>query len=109
MRALRSGAEWDGFWQQVQRKRPRALDPAREMGVVVFLGERNTGGYAVEIASVQPEDRKLIVSYREQTPDPDMMVTQALTTPWAVAIVPRSELPIEPRKIAATAQSRRVH
>lgn len=107
VRALRSEAEWDGFWRQVKREKPRALDPAREMGVVVFLGQRNTGGYTVEIASVQPEERKLIVTYREKTPDPDMMVTQALTTPWAVAIVARSDLPIESRKFAGGGQSRR--
>lgn len=101
VRVLRTAAEWDGFWRQMQRPSPRSLDPAREMGVVVFLGERRTGGYGVEIVRVAPRDQKLVVEYRESTPAPDMMVTQALTTPWAATVVLRSDLPVEPQKLDA--------
>lgn len=107
VRVLRTASEWEAFWRQVRRGQPRSLDVAREMAVAVSLGERRTGGYRVEIVGVQPQERKLVVTYREITPAPDMMVTQALTTPWAVAVVPRSDLPVEPRPLAdAGRQSR---
>lgn len=105
--ALRTADEWDAFWRQVQRPKPQSLDTAREMGVAVFLGQRNTGGYGVEILQVKAEGGKLVVEYRETTPSPDMMVTQALTTPWTVVVVPRSDLPLESRKTAAAAQRQR--
>lgn len=106
VRALRNVAEWDAFWQQVERNPPRPLDPAGEMAVVVFLGERRTGGYSVEIVRVRAENQKLVVEYRETTPAPGLMVTQALTSPWAVAIVPRSALPVVAEKIGSVATPR---
>lgn len=95
-------AAWGAFWEQVGREKPRELDPAREMAVVVFLGQRNTGGYSIEIASVRAEEKRLVVEYRESAPSPDMMVTQALTAPWAIAIVPRSGLPVTAQKLPAS-------
>lgn len=52
--------------------------------LAVFSGERNTGGYSIEIAEITLQDNKLSVSTVETAPDPDMMVTQALTYPMAV-------------------------
>lgn len=104
--ALRNPAEWDRFWTQVSRAKPQSLDVPRQMAVAVFLGQRRTGGYSVEIAGVRNDGTKLLVEFRETTPPPDMMVTQALTTPWAVAIVPRSDLPLEPRKLGASSARR---
>lgn len=50
----------------------------------VFVGLRNTGGYSVELTR---DDRgQLLVS--ERTPPPDVMTTQALTTPFKVVSVP---------------------
>jgi hypothetical protein len=104
VRALRDPAAWDGFWQQMGRVAPRSLDATREMAVAIMLGRRKSGGYSAEIVRVQPRDGNLVVEYREHVPPPDMMVTQALTQPWAVAIVPRSDLPLTAQKIEAAAK-----
>jgi len=32
--------------------------------------------------------------YEERAPGPDQFVTQALTTPWVVAVVPLSDRPV---------------
>jgi hypothetical protein len=105
-RTLKTEAEWDAFWKQAQREKPRPLDLAREMAVAIFLGERRTGGYTVEIASAGARDGKWVVHYRELAPPPGGMVTQALTQPWAVAIVPRSDLPVVFEKMPATRPQR---
>lgn len=105
-RVLRTADEWTAFWRQVEMPAPQALDPARDLGVVVLMGEKRTGGYAVEIVSVEPRDGSLLVTYRESAPAPDMMVTQALTAPWAAALVPRSTLPVVFRPAAPAVEAR---
>jgi hypothetical protein len=49
--------------------------------LAAFAGERNTGGYGVEIIEVVLVDSELIVSVEISEPGPDMVVTDALTYP----------------------------
>jgi len=91
---LRGSDAWNGFWKQVGRDAPRALDPAREMAVAVFIGERRTGGYVVSVVSAGTASGHFVVVYHEQAPGPDQFVTEALTTPWVVAVVPLSTQPV---------------
>ena len=49
--------------------------------LAVFAGERNTGGYGIEIIEVILNNNDLAISIEMTEPDPDMMVTQALTYP----------------------------
>lgn len=91
---LRSAEEWTAFWPKVGDDRPRALDVSREMAVAIYLGQKRTGGFSAEVLRTQVQEGKLIVEYRETAPEPGMMVTQELTEPWVVAIVPRSDLPV---------------
>jgi hypothetical protein len=93
-RVLRGTEAWEGFWTQVRRDLPRRLDPATEMAVAVFIGERRTGGYLVQIISAGVEKDGFVVVYEEQAPGPDKFVTQAFTTPWVVAVVPLSDRPV---------------
>ncbi len=93
-RVLRGTEAWAGFWKQVNRDMPRQLDPAAEMAVAVFVGERRTGGYVVQVLSAGVEKDDFIVVYEERAPGPDQFVTQALTTPWVVAVVPLSDRPV---------------
>lgn len=60
-----------------------------EKGVVVFLlaGERNTGGWSVEPKSVALEGDTAVITAEVRGPAPDMIVTQALTYPYAVVAV----------------------
>jgi hypothetical protein len=94
VRELRTTEQWQTFWQQAGREPPQGLDVGREMAVAIFLGERNTGGYGAEIVGVRVHEGRLVIDYRESSPPPDAMVTQALTSPWAVAMLSRSELPV---------------
>lgn len=45
------------------------------------------------------------IDYRATTPEPGIMVTQALTHPWVVAVMPRSDLPVVGRNVAPERQS----
>lgn len=52
--------------------------------LAVFAGERNTGGYGVEIIEVVSLESELMVSVEMTEPGPDTMVTDALTYPMAL-------------------------
>ena len=50
---VRGRKDWEQLWARVSQKPPVALDPSRDMAVGIFLGNRPTGGYAVEILSTK--------------------------------------------------------
>jgi hypothetical protein len=85
-------------------KRPRLLlassaaDLSRAVGtripdagagtyLAVFWGEKPTGGYSVKIQSVRVAGDRATVRLSLKDPPPDAMLTQALTYPYAVAVV----------------------
>jgi hypothetical protein len=71
-----------------------SVDFQKEMVVAVFLGEKATGGYSVEITKIEEtrQKRVLTVSIRESKPAPDAMVTQALTQPFHIVKLKKLEL-----------------
>jgi hypothetical protein len=101
IRTLRTVDEWKAFWKQAAREPPVAPDFARHMAVVISLGEKRTGGFFAEVIAVRHENERLLVEYRETPPRPGMMVTHALTDPWAAALIPQSSAPVTGQKIAA--------
>lgn len=103
-RAIDSAAAWDAAWKQAQRPKPRELNVAREQAVAVFIGERRTGGYSAEVTSAGEKNGRFVIEYRENTPPRDAMVTQALTAPWAIAVIPKTKLPIVFEKLPVPGQ-----
>lgn len=99
-RILRTAEQWQSAWRQVGRDPPRALDRAREMGVAIFRGERTTGGHSVEVVDARVLGESYAITFRATAPAPGDFTTQALTRPWAIAIVRRSDLPIVVQNLA---------
>ncbi len=97
---IRSAKQWETFWQRVDKAVPHKLDEATEMAVVVFAGERPTGGFIVKITDSFVEKETLVVVYEVQAPGRETFVTQALTHPWGTAILPRSDRPMVFRQAA---------
>jgi len=52
--------------------------------LILSSGEKNTGGYSIGIESVVENDKNIIVTIKETSPEPGGMVTMAFTTPYAV-------------------------
>lgn len=59
------------------------VDFAKSRVVALFMGEKNTGGYAISIESVRQEKGKVIVKIKKSYPDG--MVTMAFTQPYVIA------------------------
>ena len=52
--------------------------------VVLNMGEKNSGGYAIGIEKVEETDKNIIITIKEKSPAPDAMVMQVITYPYTV-------------------------
>lgn len=89
---------WSGFWARMNRPAPQVLEEAREMAIYVAVGERPTGGFVPKVISATEQDGKLVIVYADGAPSPESFVTQVITHPWVIAIVPKSTLKVEMKK-----------
>lgn len=101
---VRSPAEWDTLWKShAGPQAAPAVDFSTSMVAAVFLGERPTGGYRVEIVGVRREKDALVVEYVERAPGAADIVTQILTSPFHIVKLPQFNGPIRFRKVVAGA------
>lgn len=96
---IRDSAAWKQLWRAIHARiepMPEVpeVDFHKHMVIGVFLGTKPTGGYSVSITGIV-RNAKTVVSVRERAPAPGDMVTMALTAPYHVVVVPRSEKPVE--------------
>ena len=68
-----------------------SIDWKKQMVVVISGGQQRTGGYSVEVKSLEAKDGKLIVRWKLNTPGPGSIVTQAITYPTLTILVDRFE------------------
>lgn len=59
------------------------IDFAKARVVVLFMGQKNTGGYAIGIEEVREEANKVIVKIKKTYPDG--MATMVITEPFFIA------------------------
>ena len=62
------------------------------MVLAIGLGTRPTGGHEVTILGAEERKGILYIRYRERRPSPGEFVTQALTSPYHIKVLPRSEV-----------------
>lgn len=90
---------WRQFWlEQLGQEQPVDFDESLHQAVYIELGVRPTGGYAVEVVRVYEEDKNLVLEYSERKPAPEQYVTQALTSPWVMVLLPRTDLRVITRE-----------
>jgi superfamily I DNA and RNA helicase len=94
----RNQTEWATLWQrhiatETNPLAPPVVDFNKEFVIAIFLGEKPTGGYAVEMTFIERKDRDLVVSYKEFQPAPGAMTTQALTQPFHMVRVAKNGEP----------------
>jgi PrcB C-terminal len=95
---IRNQDEWKAFWKRhsstdADQAPATIVDFDREMVVGIFLGEKSTGGYEVEIVRAEQRDSALYFYYREESPPPGAMVTQSLTQPFHLVKVAKYQNP----------------
>lgn len=92
---IENEAEWKNLWGKTnsisipQPELPE-VDFNKEMVIAVFQGEKSTGGYSIEIVNIV-EDSKITVFYKEFSPEPGDFVTQALTQPYHIVKIKKTD------------------
>jgi len=90
--------QWINFWQQhTSNAEPPPpvpqVDFTRYSVVAVFAWEKPTGGYSVEILSVQTSgyqtQEQLAITVQHRQPEAGDLVTEALTYPYHIIKIPK--------------------
>lgn len=79
-------AAWQRAWKQVGKEAP-PLDFAQFVGVMVFVGEKPTGGWTVAFDAPLAQGDDVLLRYR--VPKPGGFTTQAFAQPWKAHAFPR--------------------
>lgn len=90
----RSELAWNRLWAELSQSPPVAFDGDNQIAIAVFLGLRRTGGFAVNFGAIEDGPVFYTVNVTEKKPAPEAFVTQALTTPYIIRIVPYSDRPV---------------
>jgi len=101
---VRSVEDWRALWKQHSTQPPPPVDFSRVIVVAVFLGQRPTAGFEVEITAVKAQGGRATVEYVERRPARDALTAQVLTFPFHIVAVPRDVGPaVEFRKVESAA------
>ena len=94
---VRDAAAWEALWKAhgADAKMPE-VDFGRQMVIGIFMGSAPGGCHGTGIRGVYPSNGKLVVSFFERYPveGQDVVCTKAITTPYQLVVVPRSDLPV---------------
>ncbi len=88
-------AQWEGLWRNVGREPPVAL-PDEAIAIGVFLGQRPTGGYLIDIVSAAESCAAFVVVYEERKPTGPVLM--AITYPYLIRLFPEPGLPVRVEK-----------
>lgn len=59
--------------------------------VALFLGQKSSGGYSIGVRSVMVEGNVATVKVSIRKPEPGENATMAITTPYSITVIPKTE------------------
>ena len=91
--------DWNNFWDRhvsniIPKPDVPEIDFSKEMVIGVFAGQKNSGGYEVEIVKILKEENSIKVLYKERVPLPDEVVTAVITQPYHFIKMPKEDLKV---------------
>ena len=95
---------WKKVWREVHQavspkpKLPK-VDFEKQVVLAVFMGEKNMGGYRIQIQGMKDAGKKIEVSVKTTSPPQDGFSIQVLTQPYEFLI---AEKPAKPVKFVVT-------
>ena len=57
--------------------------------LVLFQGQKNSGGYSIDIDSVRNDDQTILVKKNEIVPKKGEIVTAVITSPFCIVLIPK--------------------
>jgi len=88
---LHSQVELDAMFREMNLEEAPAVNFAENNVIVLFLGQKNSGGNAISIKSVQFNRDTATVNVEKITPQAGGMVTMAITNPFCIAMLTKTE------------------
>jgi hypothetical protein len=91
-------------WAEVWKKHSAQQQPAKALPevdfktnsvVLVALGRKPTGGYAVEVSDVRSSEGKTEILVKTRAPKPGGIQLQALSAPFHIVAVPKISGPVK--------------
>ncbi len=99
-RTIGDAASWRKLWGTLPATaKVPAVDFSRQEVVAIFLDQRPSGGFAVEILSVAADESAVTVRWRERQPGPSVPQAEGVTTPYALRVTSKSDLPVRFEKV----------
>ncbi len=95
---IRSLDELQQLWNMVYGPAGPAIpgvDFAKDEVLAVFDGSHSTGGYSVEVESVQDTGLARVIQVIRTAPGTSCITTEALTSPFQMVVVPKTDLSIQ--------------
>ena len=101
LRLARTEAEWLALWREhssLQLPGPQLpqIDFEKQMVVAIFLGERRTSGFGIQLETLRAQAASpgqpaaLQALARETRPDPDSLQMQVISAPFQMLLAPRT-------------------
>lgn len=97
---IKNKSEWQELWNsmfsnQTEKTSPIQVDFKKYLLVAVFSGQKETGGHAIRVESVQNQKDKIVIKVVETSPAENCILTPVLTSPFEIIKIEKSNLPIE--------------
>ena len=97
---IRNEGDWNRLWQEVTATivpPPSApeVDFDKYILLAHFMGQRPSGGYAVEFTEVFVEEEKIYVTIQEISPGLECGAVAVITNPYQIIQIPKTEKEIE--------------
>ncbi len=91
-RIVKSAGEWADLWNDMFPNQMilSAINFNEKMLIAVFQGQKNTGGYSIEITSMKEFDDYIEVNVKEISPGEGCLVTEALSSPYHIVEVKKT-------------------
>src|SRR5262249_16065146 len=92
---VRDHAAWEALWSDMGREgaAPK-VNFDQQMIAGVFLGEKPTDGYRVNVTPPVVNVQEAVISYSVTTPSSGTATTAGMTQPYHLRTVPRTDKPV---------------
>lgn len=101
---IKDASSWAKFWAEHQSNMGTPA-PApvvnfnKHMVIGIFVGDRGSSGFSVEITNIKEIGKETVVSYRETQPSSGRMQLSIMTQPYHLRAIPRTNYPIRFKKL----------
>ena len=88
--------DWSELWEHIHKiKIPKpelpTVDFSKNMVIAVFMGDKPTAGYSIQISEVAKLNGEVVVKVKEISPPKGAILLPVITQPFHIVVVPKVE------------------